>query len=63
MRAAQISDYGGKDVVQITDSAPKPTIGSDQVLVEIAAAGVKLVLEIFTKAGSIMAGAAAVRFR
>jgi len=40
MRAAQISDYGGKDVVQITDSAPKPTIGSDQVLVEIAAAGV-----------------------
>jgi len=40
MRAAQISDYGGKDVVQITDSAPKPTIGSDQVLVEVAAAGV-----------------------
>jgi alcohol dehydrogenase len=40
MKAAQISGYGGKEVVQVTDSAPKPSIEPGQVLVEVAAAGV-----------------------
>ena len=39
MRAAQIDEYGGKDVVHVTD-APKPTLESGQVLVEAKAAGV-----------------------
>ena len=40
MRAAQINDYGDKDVLQFTDEAPKPTIGAGQVLVEAYAAGI-----------------------
>jgi len=40
MKAAQISTYGGKDALQATDKAPKPSAGSGQVLVEVRAAGV-----------------------
>lgn len=40
MRAAQISSYGGKDVLQITSDAPKPPIGAGQILVEVHAASV-----------------------
>lgn len=39
MKAAQITDYGGKDSVKIND-APKPAIKPNQVLVEVHAAGV-----------------------
>lgn len=37
MKAAQISDYGGKEVLQIKE-VPKPVPGEDQVLVEVHAA-------------------------
>lgn len=40
MKAAQIREYGGKDVLQVTDNAPEPSAGSGQVLVEVRAAGV-----------------------
>jgi alcohol dehydrogenase len=40
MKAAQINDYGGQEVLATTDNAPKPTAGPDQVLVEVYAAGV-----------------------
>lgn len=40
MRAAQINEYGDKDVLQFTDQAPKPSAGANQVLVEAYAAGV-----------------------
>jgi alcohol dehydrogenase len=40
MKAAQINEYGGRDVVQVNDSVPKPTIGPGQILVAVQAAGV-----------------------
>jgi len=40
MKAAQITKYGGKDVLQTVDDAPKPTAGAGQVLVEVHAAAV-----------------------
>lgn len=40
MKAAQLTAYGEKDVLKTIDDAPKPTIQADQVLVEVAAAGV-----------------------
>lgn len=40
MKAAQIKAYGGKEVMQVTDDAPKPALEDEQVLVEVAAAGV-----------------------
>jgi alcohol dehydrogenase len=40
MKAAQISTYGGKDVLQINDNAAKLAPVAGQVLVEVAAAGV-----------------------
>lgn len=39
MKAAQISTYGGQDVLK-TQEAEKPTIGDGQVLVEVYAAGI-----------------------
>lgn len=39
MKAAQLVQYGGKDAV-IVQAAPEPGLGADQVLVEVAAAGV-----------------------
>lgn len=40
MKAAQINDYGGKDVLQLTESAEQPKAGAGQVLVAVRAAGV-----------------------
>ncbi len=40
MRAAQISEYGGPEVLQFTDQAIKPEPSANQVLVAIKAAGV-----------------------
>jgi alcohol dehydrogenase len=40
MKAAQISGYGGKDVLKITANAPKPVAEPGHVLVEVRAAGV-----------------------
>lgn len=40
MRAAQINNYGDKDVLQFTDQAPKPIAREGQVLVEVYAASV-----------------------
>lgn len=40
MRAAQINDYGDKDVLVYTEDAAKPTLAAGQVLVEAYAAGV-----------------------
>ncbi len=40
MKAAQINDYGGQDVVKLNEAAPKPTAGPGQILVEVRAAAV-----------------------
>lgn len=40
MKAAQIDDYGARDVMKIINTAPKPYAGSGQVLVEVYAASV-----------------------
>jgi len=40
MKAAQINQYGGPEVLQTTNDASKPTAGEGQVLVEVHAAGV-----------------------
>lgn len=40
MKAAQIDDYGGEEVVKIVNDAAKPRLGADEVLVEVHAAAV-----------------------
>lgn len=40
MRAAQINEYGGKEVLQTVADAPKPDFADDQVLVAVRAAAV-----------------------
>jgi alcohol dehydrogenase len=40
MKAAQITAYGGSDVVQINPEAPKPTLSDNTLLVDVYAAGV-----------------------
>ncbi len=40
MRAAQINEYGGPDVLKYVADAPKPTAAAGQILVEVRAAGV-----------------------
>lgn len=40
MKAAQVAEYGGPEVVTTVSDAPKPEITPDQVLVEVHAAGV-----------------------
>jgi alcohol dehydrogenase len=40
VRAAQISKYGGSDVVAINKNAAKPTVSPGRILVEVFAAGV-----------------------
>lgn len=40
MKAVQINKYGGIDVLEINENAPKPTAGKNQVLVEIHAASI-----------------------
>lgn len=38
MKAAQIVDYGGKDVLRVNDDVDKPVIAPDELLVEVHAA-------------------------
>lgn len=38
MKAAQYNKYGGPEVIEINENAPKPTVASGQVLVEVHAA-------------------------
>lgn len=40
MRAAQISEYGGKDVLSVNPDSPKPMPKAGEVLIEVKAAGV-----------------------
>jgi alcohol dehydrogenase len=40
MKAAQITGYGGKEVFEITNEAPRPSVEADRVLVEVTAASV-----------------------
>ncbi|HEV2402817.1 MAG TPA: NADP-dependent oxidoreductase [Candidatus Saccharimonadales bacterium] len=40
MRAAEIQSYGGSDVMKTVSDAAKPTIGPDEVLVAVHAAGI-----------------------
>ena len=43
MKAAQISKYGGTDVIQINKDAPKPAISPGKLLIEVHAAGVNAI--------------------
>jgi NADPH:quinone reductase-like Zn-dependent oxidoreductase len=38
MKALQIRQYGGKDVLELNQNAPKPVAGDGQVLIEVHAA-------------------------
>ncbi|MBI3443065.1 NADP-dependent oxidoreductase [Candidatus Woesebacteria bacterium] len=40
MKAAQINKYGGSDVVEINQNAPKPVVSAGKILVKVHAAGV-----------------------
>ena len=40
MKAVQIRQYGGKDVLEFNQNAPKPIVGDGQVLVEMQAASI-----------------------
>lgn len=40
MKAAQINEYGGIDVVHVASDAPKPAPADDQVLIEVHAASI-----------------------
>ncbi|VVB95610.1 NAD-dependent alcohol dehydrogenase [uncultured archaeon] len=40
MKAAQIKKYGGSEVVEINNNAPKPSVSEGHLLVEVHAAGV-----------------------
>lgn len=40
MKAVQIHEYGGKDVLKLNQDAPKPVAGDGQVLVEVHAASI-----------------------
>lgn len=40
MRAVQISKYGGNEVLEINENAPKPSVAKGQVLVEVYAASI-----------------------
>jgi alcohol dehydrogenase len=40
MKAAQINEYGGSEVVRINNNAPKPAASRGKILVEVHAAGV-----------------------
>src|SRR5690606_4868166 len=50
MKAAQIKDYGGKDVMQTVDNVPRPKAGAGQVLVAVHAASVNP-FDVKTRAG------------
>ncbi len=51
MKAIKISNYGGADVLKLTDAEPKPTPATGQVLVKIHAAGVNFV-DIYQRRGT-----------
>lgn len=51
MKAVKISGYGDADVLQFTDSEPKPAPSAGQVLVKIYAAGVNFV-DIYQRRGT-----------
>lgn len=38
MKVAQYNEYGGPEVIKISNNAPKPTAGKGQILVEVHAA-------------------------
>lgn len=40
MKAAQIKKYGGSEVVEINNNAPKPTVSEGHLLIEVHAAGI-----------------------
>ncbi len=40
MKAVQINNYGGTEVIEINENAPRPTLGKDQILVEVYAASI-----------------------
>ena len=40
MKAAQINNYGGSEVVKINNNAPKPIVSRGRLLIEVRAAGV-----------------------
>ena len=40
MKAVQIGQYGGKDVLELNQNAPKPVAGDGQVLIEVHAASI-----------------------
>ena len=39
MKAAQIKNYGGSEVVEINNNAPKPSVIPGRLLIEVNAAG------------------------
>ena len=51
MKAVKISRYGGADVLQLTDSEPKPAPAAGQALVKIYATGVNFV-DIYHRRGT-----------
>ncbi len=51
MKAIKISNYGGPDVLKLSDAEPKPEPASGQVLVKIYAAGVNFV-DIYHRRGT-----------
>jgi len=51
MKAIKISNYGHADVLQLTDTEPKPEPGTGQALVRIHAAGVNFV-DIYQRRGT-----------
>ncbi len=51
MKAIKITNYGGADVLKLTDTEPKPTPVAGQVLVKIHAAGVNFV-DIYQRRGT-----------
>ncbi|HYD93411.1 MAG TPA: NADP-dependent oxidoreductase [Candidatus Paceibacterota bacterium] len=50
MKAAQIKGYGGSDVIEIINDAPKPIAQPGQVLVEVHAASLNRI-DVITRAG------------
>ncbi len=40
MKAVQINEYGGNEVVEINENAPEPTVSQGHLLIEVYAAGV-----------------------
>ncbi len=43
MKALQIRQYGGKDVLELNQNSPNPVAGKGQVLIEVHAASINLI--------------------